>query len=137
MKYALICSADHSFEGWFASSADYDTQHANGLLRCPVCDTPDVRKAIMAPRIATSRQKAAAADDLKARILAVREHIANTFTDVGDDFADTVRAMHTGEAEPQPVYGGASLTEVQDLLSDGIAVAPLPDILSPHQPIKH
>jgi hypothetical protein len=137
IKYALICGADHTFEGWFGSSADYEAQHAQGLLGCPVCGATDVRKAIMAPRVVTSEHRVAAADEQKARILAARAHIAQTFTYVGDGFADEVRAMHTGEAEERPVYGEVSLADAKALLDDGVAIAPLPEMLSPRQPIKH
>ena len=48
IKYALVCSAGHDFEGWFGASADYDDQAARGLLECPVCGASEVKKQIMA-----------------------------------------------------------------------------------------
>ena len=51
IKYALICPAEHTFEGWFGASADFDDQAARGLLECPVCGDTTVAKALMAPRI--------------------------------------------------------------------------------------
>jgi len=49
--FNLACERDHRFEGWFASSGDYDDQLTRGLLRCPVCDTAVVRKLLSAPRL--------------------------------------------------------------------------------------
>jgi hypothetical protein len=42
----------HVFEAWFASSADFDEQQARGLVACPLCGSPEVVKAPMAPGIA-------------------------------------------------------------------------------------
>ncbi|MEO1045291.1 MAG: DUF1178 family protein [Pseudomonadota bacterium] len=41
----------HVFEGWFGSSEDYDRQHADGLLCCPICGDTEVTKAVMAPNV--------------------------------------------------------------------------------------
>ena len=50
--YDLACKpADHRFEGWFGSSADFDDQQARGLLCCPVCGSAAVAKAVMAPNL--------------------------------------------------------------------------------------
>ncbi|MET0373646.1 MAG: DUF1178 family protein [Rhizorhabdus sp.] len=51
--FDLECrAAAHRFEGWFGSSDDFARQQASGLLTCPECGSPDVDKAVMAPRIA-------------------------------------------------------------------------------------
>ena len=47
-------------------------------------------------------------------------------TNVGQDFANKSRAMHYGEEDEKPIHGQASPEEAQDLLDEGIAVAPLP-----------
>ena len=46
IKYALVCSTGHEFEGWFGGSSDYDEQSARGLLECPVCGVAEVKKQI-------------------------------------------------------------------------------------------
>jgi hypothetical protein len=45
---------------------------------------------------------------------------------VGDKFADTARAIHSGEIEPQQVHGSATLEQAKSLVDDGVPVAPLP-----------
>ncbi|MBL8567350.1 MAG: DUF1178 family protein [Hyphomicrobiaceae bacterium] len=55
IRYRLECAAGHGFEAWFASSDTYDRQEAAGDVTCPVCGDARVRKALMAPSIATSR----------------------------------------------------------------------------------
>jgi len=51
IKYQLICEDDHEFEGWFADSAAFETQQKTGYLTCPVCDSVNVRRALMAPNL--------------------------------------------------------------------------------------
>ncbi len=134
IKYALSCEHDHGFEGWFGSSADYDDQSARGLLECPVCGSDSVRKQIMAPAVAgTKAQKAIVPEaDPKMREMMmealgrVRAHVEENFDDVGDRFAREARDIHDGKSEDRGIYGSATAKEVQDLVADGIQVAPLP-----------
>ena len=42
----------HRFEGWFASSEDFASQQARGLVCCPQCGSAEVIKAPMAPNLA-------------------------------------------------------------------------------------
>jgi hypothetical protein len=45
---------------------------------------------------------------------------------VGDQFAETARAMHAGEIEREQVHGSATLEQAKTLVEEGIPVAPLP-----------
>ena len=47
----LQCAHGHSFEGWFGSQDDYDSQRARGLVSCPVCNDSDITKKLSAPRL--------------------------------------------------------------------------------------
>ncbi len=51
IAYDLRCSKAHSFEGWFASSGDYEMQMLNGQLRCPVCNDAIVIKQLTPPNL--------------------------------------------------------------------------------------
>ena len=55
IRFSLICSNRHGFEGWFRSSDDYDRQADEGSLECPICGDQEIAKAIMAPAIARGR----------------------------------------------------------------------------------
>ena len=57
IKYQLICDQKHEFEGWFQGSAVYDEQAANGLLRCPLCDSDKVKRALMTPNLASPKRR--------------------------------------------------------------------------------
>lgn len=47
----LQCSHQHSFEGWFASEDDFQTQLSRGLVECPMCADKSVQKLPSAPRL--------------------------------------------------------------------------------------
>ena len=133
IKFGLRCAADHGFEGWFASSDEYEQQRRRGFVQCPACGTTDVRKALMAPSVSTSRDRAAVRSEMRAKANAVmgelrrmREQVTANAEDVGPRFAEEARRIHYGEVKPKAVYGQASEEEVGALLEEGVAVAPLP-----------
>lgn len=143
IRFALHCSSDHRFEGWFRSGDVFAEQAEAGCIACPTCGDRAVRKAVMAPAImrgggresvpppAPSREptpgEARAAAAL-AMLRQVREHVERNFEDVGDRFADEVRGMHLGEAERRDVFGKATPQQARDLLDEGISVRPLPEL---------
>lgn len=132
IRYALACEAGHKFEGWFSASADFDDQVARGLLSCPVCETREVRKQIMAPAVAGGGRREVAETPAAQRAMMieamsrVRAHVESTFDYVGDRFAAEARAIHEGKAEERGIYGEASTEQVKALVADGVPVAPLP-----------
>src|ERR1700761_3293095 len=134
IRYALLCEHDHDFEGWFGASADYDDQHARGLLECPVCGSKGVRKAIMAPSVSGTKPQGAslqgqppeAREMMMQAAQAMRQHVEDNFDYVGDAFAKEARAIHEGKSEERGIYGEASGAEVKKLVDDGVPVAPLP-----------
>ena len=62
IRYALICEKGHDFESWFQDSAAYDKQAKRKLIACPHCGSAKVEKAIMAPRLASSKEAQRAAE---------------------------------------------------------------------------
>ena len=59
IKYQLICEQKHEFEGWFQASAAFDAQAESGLLRCPLCDSDQVKRALMTPNLASPKRRKA------------------------------------------------------------------------------
>lgn len=47
----LQCSQRHSFEGWFGSEDDFQSQLARGLVECPMCADKTIVKMPSAPRL--------------------------------------------------------------------------------------
>ncbi|HUO23916.1 MAG TPA: DUF1178 family protein [Caulobacteraceae bacterium] len=132
IKYALTCEHDHAFEGWFGSSADYEDQHARGLLQCPLCGSAAVRKAIMAPAVAGTKRRGVGPSPQTVHEMAmqaaakVRQAVEDNFDYVGDAFAKEARAIHEGQSEERGIYGEATRAEVKALVEDGVPVAALP-----------
>jgi hypothetical protein len=60
----LQCQHAHSFEGWFGSEDDFQSQLARGLVECPMCGDATITKKLSAPRLnlSASREVAVAQD---------------------------------------------------------------------------
>lgn len=68
IRYSLVCEKSHDFESWFPNSDSFDTQAKRGLVECPHCGSTQVSKALMAPRVSTSRAKEARAERVREAI---------------------------------------------------------------------
>lgn len=118
-----------TFEAWFRSNADFDEQREAGLVQCPVCQSPNVEKAPMAPRVPRR-----AWDASIAKLAAIQGELLRNSRWVGDEFTDTARAMHLGEIEREQVHGNATIEQAKSLTDEGISVAPLPlPVIPPNQ----
>jgi hypothetical protein len=120
------CTWGDSFEAWFRSSADYDEQRDAGLVQCPFCQSTNVGKAPMAPRVPRKSE----AHPLE-RLAAIQSEMLKQSRWVGDQFVETARAMHAGEIEREQVHGNATLEQARSLVDDGVPVAPLPLPVTP------
>jgi hypothetical protein len=134
IKYALVCDSSHEFEGWFATSSDFDAQSERSLIECPVCASHIVGKQIMSPSVAGAKKRgdpAVSAGGAKQAMMMeamarVRAHVEDNFDYVGDTFAREARAIHEGQSEDRGIYGEATPAEVKGLVEDGVPVAALP-----------
>jgi hypothetical protein len=153
IRYALRCERNHTFESWFQNSSAYDSQVKRKLVSCPVCNSVDVEKAIMAPQIVSKkgREKAEPAPaptpaptaaetpatgptpllmaqerELRAKLKELRDHIIKNADNVGERFPTEARKMHYGDIEHRPIYGEASPEEARSLIDEGVEVSPLP-----------
>jgi hypothetical protein len=151
IKYALVCDKGHQFESWFADSAAYDKQRKRKLVECPICDSTNVDKAIMAPRVAAKKAKKPGPDtpapvaneapagapapvammspqemEFRTKLKELREHIVKNAEDVGARFPEEARKMHYGDTEHRSIYGVATPQEAKELLEEGIECHPIP-----------
>ena len=123
VKYQLICDQNHEFEGWFEGSAAYDEQVANGLLRCPLCDSDQVKRALMTPNIASPKRRKS--DALSANDeMSVNEPAASTTTPSASATLASSQVSHTATRQmavqeamqaEQPQAFGATLAELRQL----------------------
>ncbi|MGB0299065.1 MAG: DUF1178 family protein [Rhodobacteraceae bacterium] len=134
IQYSLKCENDHSFDSWFASADAYDKLADNGMVSCAVCGSTKVSKAIMAPRVRTTKGKEApvaptlpteksAAEQAMAKM---RAQVEQNSEYVGTNFATEARSMHLGDAPERAIFGEAKPEEAKSLIEDGIPVTPLP-----------
>jgi len=120
--FDLHCrDSGETFEAWFRSNADFDEQKGAGLVQCPFCQSGNVGKAPMAPSVPRK-----GSNNPLARLAAMQAEMLKDSRWVGDQFADTARAIHSGEREPEQVHGSATLDQAKSLVDDGVPVAPLP-----------
>ncbi|HEX5126124.1 MAG TPA: DUF1178 family protein [Rhodocyclaceae bacterium] len=139
----LTCTKDHRFEGWFASHDDFERQHTNGLVTCPLCATREVRKLPSAPHVQRSSNnhdktsesmtlESSASDvtlehsQMLAQLLSKLRESAAQSEDVGKNFPEEARRIHRGDAEERAIKGEASLADLESLLEEGISVLPVP-----------
>ena len=120
--FDLQCrDSGETFEVWFRSTSDYEQQRKTGLVQCPFCQSSNVDKAPMAPRVPRKGEGSPL-----AKLAAIQDEMLKDSRWVGDQFVDTARAMHAGEIKREQVHGSATLEEAKSLVDEGIPVAPLP-----------
>ena len=144
--FELQCPDLHRFEGWFASTEDYERQLAAGQIACPVCAASGVRKVpsarIKRPRELPAQPQpdkkqvpaAAAAAPATAKLAPAQQmtlaafidHVLVSSEDVGTRFAEEARKIHQGEAPRRSIRGQATAAETEALLEEGVPVMPLP-----------
>lgn len=137
IKYRLCCDLGHEFEGWFRDSSTYDASAAAGQLACAQCGSSSVRKAVMAPNVATRTPARPAADpdalkttpaeaEVRQTLESFRAAVEANAEYVGPRFAEEARKIHYEESEARGIYGEASRAEARSLLEEGIAILPVP-----------
>ena len=131
IKYTLNCNNGHKFESWFSNSASFEKLKKSGHLECTVCQSKEVDKSLMAPKITSNSVEKretliSAQTALEKEIKALKNKIKATATDVGENFPVEARAMHYGEKEEKPIIGKATLNEARDLAEEGVSFVPVP-----------
>ena len=135
IKFSLICECSAKFEGWFPSNKEYERQLVTGTLLCPMCDSNNIRKDIMAPNLKrkSNQVKTKSKENLmmsgRARqiLKTIEQTVKKEYTDVGKKFAEEARKASRGERD-EKIYGTATKKEVKQLQKDGIDIFPVPEI---------
>lgn len=161
IRYALLCERDHAFDSWFRDSSAFDALEHAGQVACPVCQSVQVRKALMTPSVVAARKTGSAEppvrpapdlspatpagpsmtpiallDDrerkLRDMMRALHHEITTKADDVGRSFADEARRIHVGDAPARSIYGEATREQVTSLLEDGVPLMPMPVLPDDH-----
>lgn len=133
--FDLYCSASGDrFEAWFRSNAEFEKQAEQGQVKCPFCQSSRVAKAPMAPLVPRRSDSGSAAGEAMAKLASLQAALLRNSQWVGEEFADTARAMHLGEIDTSPVHGEATAEQARSLVEDGVPIAPLPlPVVPPNQ----
>ncbi len=137
--FDLGCDNDHRFEGWFASSEDFERQQKVKLLSCPLCGSIHINRLLTAARLNTGRapepqsMHTEKAGDVAqyvnfdaARMLRLITHIVENTEDVGKAFPEEARKIHYKESPERHIRGQASPSDVEALRDEGIDIVALP-----------
>lgn len=131
--FDFLCENGHTFEGSFASLEEMDRQLTQQLVRCPICDSPDVRRLPSAAHIAEGGQAEAAREAERRekieqaveRIMTEVRKAADRAEDVGENFVEESRRMQSGQAQRRLIKGKCTIGEARQLRQEGIDVLPV------------
>ncbi|MDF1856701.1 DUF1178 family protein [Pseudooceanicola sp.] len=135
IQFSLKCPNDHRFDSWFQSAEAFEKLAAAGMVSCAICGANKVEKAVMAPRVATSRTDkdqpkerplSAPRSPAEQALTELRRKIEAQSEDVGRDFARQARAIHDGDMPDRAIRGEARVEEARALIEDGVPIVPLP-----------
>jgi hypothetical protein len=134
--FNLQCQFGHSFEGWFQSGEDYNSQSSKGILICPICEDNIISRIPSAAHIQSTKSSSLDKSndehnkninkEVKKKLLEVAQQILQDSENVGDQFANEARRIHRNEAKSRTIHGTATIDESKELKEEGIDVLTLP-----------
>ena len=133
IKYRLLCnSCSNNFDSWFANSKEYEKLKKLKLFNCPVCNSVNIEKSLMAPSVINKKNNKSVLNlkkhmEIKNKLKEYKNFIKNNFEYVGENFAYEARSIHYETKKKQKgIYGKASIDEVKELLEEGIETEVVP-----------
>ena len=121
------------YDSWFASSKEYDKLKKNKLLSCHICNSLKIKKTLMSPNVAKSKEKSSNSKEIdklisfKKKILNYQKFIKKNFNYVGKNFAYEARSLHYSKKKNnRNIYGKATDDEIKDLKEEGINTEQIP-----------
>ena len=130
IKYTLICNCKNTFESWFSTSKEFDVLLKKKLIKCIHCDSSEVKKTVMAPRLTRKSnqitKKTKFQKNVNKQLVNFKKYIQKNFEDVGERFPQEARSIHYDKKTSKGIYGKATSEETSDLIEEGIDVCTLP-----------
>ncbi len=133
IKYKLKCkNCSHSFDSWFASSKEFEKLKKMKLINCSDCNSYNVDKSIMSPRISSNLKlrninSSKKANRVKSKIKEFQNYIKKNFEYVGENFSYEARSIHYGNKKlKKGIYGNASINDIKQLNDEGIETTVVP-----------
>ncbi|MGF6410285.1 DUF1178 family protein [Paraburkholderia tuberum] len=136
----LQCPHGHRFEGWFASTDDFESQQSRKLVECPICGANEVSRLPSAPRLnlsgATDSKVPAGVEQMQAHMMRALREVLEKTENVGDRFAEEARRIHYNEAPVRSIRGVTTPEDARALVEEGIEVMPLPVPAALKEPLQ-
>ena len=132
IKYKLICkSCKLSFDSWFGSSSEYEKLKKKNFLNCHNCNSYNVEKTLMAPKLINKSNKeefkSLKPSEISKKIKEYKKFVSENFKFVGDNFAYEARLIHYSKKKnDKGIYGTASKEELKELKEEGIDAEMIP-----------
>lgn len=134
IRFKLLCTHGHEFEGWFRNAEAFDVQQQTRQISCPDCGDDEVRKALMAPAVATGRREPSGdviPDRVQAVLQRLRREVEAQCDDVGEGFAEAAlnrqQMAEDGKTLPsRGIYGTMTPEDRIRLDDEGVEYAAVP-----------
>ena len=128
IKYRLLCnSCSNNFDSWFATSKEYEKLKKLKLFNCPICNSTNIDKSLMAPSVLNNKIRDKKYIEVKNKLKEYKKFIKNNFDYVGENFAYEARSVHyDNKKRKKGIYGNASKEEIKELKEEGIETEVIP-----------
>tara|TARA_B100001121_G_C18546926_1_gene553484 strand:+ start:221 stop:649 length:429 start_codon:yes stop_codon:yes gene_type:complete len=134
IKYKLLCKeCKKDFDSWFASSKEFEKLKKKKLLTCIICNSSNVEKNLMAPKVINSKlrennnKELQKFKDVKKVVKNYQNFIKQNFDYVGNNFAYEARSIHYSDKKKEKgIYGTASKRDLKELKEEGIETQVFP-----------
>ena len=134
IKYRLECNnCNETFDSWFASSKEYEKLKKKKFLTCHICNSQNVEKSLMAPKLINNKPKLKnnlnliEIKNITKTIKDYQKFIKDNFKYVGNNFAFEARSIHYDKKNnTKGIYGKASKKDIQELKEEGIDTQVVP-----------
>ena len=133
IKYILRCKKNHEFESWFSDSTEFEKLKKKKLLECIYCNSKEISKSIMAPRVAVINEQTKELEKFskvlkkeKKTLVRIRNYIEKNFEFVGENFSTKVREIYYDKKNNKKIYGTTTAKERQELAEEGIDLLSIP-----------
>ncbi len=126
--FDLGCENGHVFEAWFKDSSNFKEQKDQGLLKCPVCGSGNVKKLLSPVKLKRHRREDSpvSQEALVSAINTMYENIIKNSEDVGTRFTSEALKMHYGVKEHRSIRGVATEEEEKILRDEGVEFFRIP-----------
>ena len=133
IKYRLLCnSCSNNFDSWFATSKEYEKLKKLKLFNCPICNSTNIDKSLMAPSVINKKNNNSDINlkkhiEIKNKLKEYKKFIKNNFEYVGENFTYKARSIHYDKKKPKKgIYGSASIKDIKELKEEGIETDIIP-----------